>query len=96
MEKENDKLMDATDLATYLGEIGRRVFLVRETLWGLNKTWREGESDESAEVVEQLSAELSRLGREVMLVRNQLCKNCALKNVQKSIIFSDSPSKKED
>ncbi len=87
MEKQDD-FIDATDLGTYLGEIGRRVWLCRETLWGLNKSWREGESEESAELVEQLSAELSSLGRQIKLVRNQLCRDCALKKVKKTIQFS--------
>ena len=96
MEKRDEFIDDATDLGTYLGGIGRRVLLAREALWGLNKTWREGESDESAQVVEQLSAELSQLGREVMLVQNQLCSKCGLKNVRKVIIFPENASKKED
>ncbi len=79
---------DNTDLGTFLGEIGRRVLLSKEALWGLNKSWREGESEESAEVVEQLSAELSGLGQQIKLVRNQLCQKCALKKVKKSIQFS--------
>ena len=87
MEK-HDECFDATDLATFMGEIARRVWLVRETLWGFNKTWREGESEESAELVEQLSAELSSLGRQIKLVRNQLCQKCALKKVKKTIQFS--------
>ena len=96
MEKQDDNFTDATDLATFLVGIGRQIWLCRETLWGLNKTWREGESDEAAEVVEQLSANLSRLGREIILVRNQLCPKCALKGVIKNIIFPENSAKKEE
>ncbi len=86
MEKE---LIENYDLSTYLGDIGVQVLLKGEVLVEFGNSWQKGEFEESASIIRALGRELTQIGQELELARNQLCQTCALKNVRKSTSFEE-------
>jgi hypothetical protein len=82
--------IELTDLGTCLGRIARQVLLRGEMLRGISKLWIEYDSIEGAEIASQLGAELGQIGRQLKLLREQLCQNCQLIKVEEGIRFGKS------
>jgi hypothetical protein len=93
MEKQ-DEFVEHTDLGTYLGQIARCLLLRGEMLRGVSQLWLEGETDELVEICSELGIEVSRLGRQLKLLRDHICNNCQMKSVEESVRFEDGQEEK--
>ena len=92
---QQEYITDAYDLGGFLGEIGRRVALMGETLRGIAKLTEEHDSAESGALLNTAGVELGRLGQQLKLIRDQLCHRCEMLNVEERIHIVSSPDEKK-
>jgi len=84
MEKSNE-LRDTYDFGGYLDDLARRVLLYGEMLRGISKLSCEYDSQESQEIMLELGLTLGQIGRQLKLLRDQLCHRCEMLNIEEKI-----------
>jgi hypothetical protein len=93
-----NQVYDRTDVFTFLGDIAKRLSKESDCLRALSDTWFEKNTDEN-DCLAMSSADIARLGRQLLGIREQLCQACATKEVAEGLIFTlapkDDPSPKE-
>ncbi len=91
-----DKL-EVSDLGTFLGWISHKLTKEGISLQALAEMWFDKGEDKFF-VVRQQGIDVCHLAEKILLLRNQLCKNCMLKEVAVTIHIdsSDSPKKAKE
>ncbi len=91
-----DKL-EVSDLGTFLGWISHKLSKEGHALQALAEMWFDKGEDKFS-TIRQQGIDISHLGEKLQILRNQLCRNCMLKEVVITIYIgtSDSPKKAKE
>ncbi len=87
---------DFTDVGTFLINIARRLTKEGELLQALADKWFVDKFTDENEVLTQSGTDISHLGRKLLVITDQLCQACKIKEVSEKLIFSKKSSKIED
>jgi hypothetical protein len=88
-----DKL-EVSDLGTFLGWISHKLCKEGHSLQALAEMWFDKDEDKFF-VIRQQGIDICHLGEKLLTLRNQLCRNCMLKEVVVTIHIGTSDSPKE-
>jgi len=80
--------IDRSDFAEFLYEMGCQLKKEGNSLQALGKVWFE--KSEEYEILNLFGLNISNLGKELLALRGQLCKECKLKDVTTFISYDDS------
>jgi hypothetical protein len=91
-----DKL-EVTDMGTFMGRVAYKLSKEGHALQALADMWFNKKEDKFF-VIRQQGIDIGHLAEELLLLRNQLCKDCMLKEVAVTIHIdsSDSPKKAKE
>ena len=81
---------EVTDVGTFLINIARRLTKEGELLQALADKWFADKFSDENEVLTQSGTDIAHLGRKLLVVTDQLCQPCKIKEVSEKLIFSDN------
>jgi hypothetical protein len=85
--------VDATDMGTYLGTIGAKLIREGYSLQALAEIWY-GKGEDNLNTIKNFGRDMIDMGEQLTVLRNQLCQNCMLKeiNIFLHVGSDDSPA----
>ncbi len=84
---KNQVDIDRTDFAGFLYEIGCQLKKEGDSLQALGKIWFQG--SEEYEILKLYGLNMHNVGKQLLAVRERLCKDCKLKEVATYISFDE-------
>ena len=95
MANQHDTRVEETEIFGFLGDVAYRLIFAGDSLRALAEVWHDRGSEDQQILIQQ-GCDFTRIGRQLLALREELCNACKIKVVIETLKFPNSAAEAND